>query len=162
VAHPPLRHEAGGRIMRATESQQRCRSTCQDGRRKYYIEGVVCGRFCVGRILGALPAGAQMVYSPFGGPRTQPRPRNDQPRTKTVEVLNGLRGAHTLDLIRNLLVPFRCRSMDSRWGRMTQWELYEHRLIRLEPMGITAGLIAAAFVCSIWSPQFPLIAITPL
>jgi peptidoglycan/LPS O-acetylase OafA/YrhL len=50
---------------------------------------------------------------------------------------------------------------DERWSRMTQWEFYKRRLIRLQPMVIIGSLIGAALFYFQAGPAFPLIAGTP-
>ena len=50
---------------------------------------------------------------------------------------------------------------DDRWGRMTQWEFYKRRLIRLQPMVIAGSVIGAALFRFQAAPIFPLIAATP-
>src|ERR1700723_4511178 len=51
---------------------------------------------------------------------------------------------------------------DDRWSRMTQWEFYKRRLIRLQPMVIMGSLIGAALFYFQKGPVFPLIAVTPV
>ena len=51
---------------------------------------------------------------------------------------------------------------DDRWGKMTQWDFYKRRLIRLQPMVIMGTLIGAALFYFQASPAFPLIAGTPV
>ena len=51
---------------------------------------------------------------------------------------------------------------DDRWGRMTQWEFYKRRLIRLQPMVIAGSVIGAALFYLQKGPAFPLIATTPI
>ena len=51
---------------------------------------------------------------------------------------------------------------DDRWGKMTQWDFYKRRLIRLQPMVIMGSMIGAALFYLQRSPIFPLIAITPV
>ncbi|HET6254492.1 MAG TPA: acyltransferase [Puia sp.] len=53
-------------------------------------------------------------------------------------------------------------SYDDRWGKMTQWDFYKRRLIRLQPMVIMGSLIGGVFYYSQAGPVFPLIAGTPL
>ena len=50
---------------------------------------------------------------------------------------------------------------DERWNRMTQWDFYKRRLIRLQPMVIMGSLIGAALFYFQTGPAFPLIAGTP-
>src|SRR3954465_13086455 len=51
---------------------------------------------------------------------------------------------------------------DDRWGKMTQWDFYKRRLIRLQPMVIVGNLIGAALFYFQSSPIFPLVAGTPV
>ncbi len=49
---------------------------------------------------------------------------------------------------------------DDRWPRMTQWEFYKRRLIRLQPMVIMGSIIGALFFYLQKAPIFSLIAHT--
>ena len=51
---------------------------------------------------------------------------------------------------------------DDRWGKMTQWDFYKRRLVRLQPMVIMGSLIGAALFYTQESPIFPLVALTPV
>ncbi len=51
---------------------------------------------------------------------------------------------------------------DDRWTRMTQWEFYKRRLIRLQPMVVMGSLIGAALFYFQAGPASPLIAATPV
>jgi peptidoglycan/LPS O-acetylase OafA/YrhL len=51
---------------------------------------------------------------------------------------------------------------DDRWGRMTKWEFYKRRLVRLQPMVIIGSLIGAALFYFQRGNTFPLIASTPV
>jgi peptidoglycan/LPS O-acetylase OafA/YrhL len=51
---------------------------------------------------------------------------------------------------------------DDRWGKLTQWDFYKRRLIRLQPMVIMGSLIGAALFYFQVSPAFPAIAGTPV
>ena len=51
---------------------------------------------------------------------------------------------------------------DDRWPKMTQWEFYKRRLIRLQPMVIVGSIIGAALFYFQKSPAFPLVAGTPV
>lgn len=51
---------------------------------------------------------------------------------------------------------------DDRWGKMTQWDFYKRRLIRLQPMVIMGSLIGAALFYFQSSNVFPLISHTPV
>lgn len=51
---------------------------------------------------------------------------------------------------------------DDRWGKMTQWDFYKRRLIRLQPMVIMGSIIGAAFFYLQSCGEFPLIIATPV
>ncbi len=51
---------------------------------------------------------------------------------------------------------------DDRWGRMTQWQFYKRRLIRLQPMVIMGSVIGAALFYFQKSPEFALVGRTPV
>lgn len=51
---------------------------------------------------------------------------------------------------------------DDRWGKMTQWEFYKRRLIRLQPMVIMGMIIGAIFYYFQASDLFPQIATVPV
>jgi len=51
---------------------------------------------------------------------------------------------------------------DDRWGKMTQWDFYKRRLIRLQPMVIMGSIIGAALFYFQGGAVFPLIDGTPL
>ncbi|PWK75841.1 peptidoglycan/LPS O-acetylase OafA/YrhL [Mucilaginibacter oryzae] len=51
---------------------------------------------------------------------------------------------------------------DDRWGKMTQWDFYKRRLIRLQPMVIMGSIIGAIFFYLQAGNLFPLIAPTPV
>ncbi|HMG02835.1 MAG TPA: acyltransferase [Edaphobacter sp.] len=51
---------------------------------------------------------------------------------------------------------------DDRWGKMTQWEFYKRRLIRLQPMVIMGSIIGAALFYFQSGPAFSPIAATPV
>ncbi|WP_428328991.1 acyltransferase family protein [Mucilaginibacter sp.] len=51
---------------------------------------------------------------------------------------------------------------DDRWGKMTQWDFYKRRLIRLQPMVIMGSLIGAALFYFQGGAAFPLIDGTPV
>jgi peptidoglycan/LPS O-acetylase OafA/YrhL len=50
---------------------------------------------------------------------------------------------------------------DDRWPRMSQWDFYKRRLIRLQPMIVMGSLIGAALFYFQRGPVFPLVAATP-
>jgi peptidoglycan/LPS O-acetylase OafA/YrhL len=51
---------------------------------------------------------------------------------------------------------------DDRWVKLTQWDFYKRRLVRLQPMVIMGSIIGAAFFYFQVSPAFPLIAGTTI
>jgi len=51
---------------------------------------------------------------------------------------------------------------DDRWGKMTQWNFYKRRLIRLQPMVIMGNIIGAALFYFQSASVFPLVATTPV
>jgi peptidoglycan/LPS O-acetylase OafA/YrhL len=51
---------------------------------------------------------------------------------------------------------------DDRWGKMTQWDFYKRRLIRLQPMVIVGNLIGAALFYFQSCPMFSLVSTTPV
>jgi peptidoglycan/LPS O-acetylase OafA/YrhL len=51
---------------------------------------------------------------------------------------------------------------DDRWVKMTQWDFYKRRLIRLQPMVIMGTIIGAIFFYTQAGGTFPLIAQTPV
>ena len=51
---------------------------------------------------------------------------------------------------------------DDRWDRMTQWEFYKRRLVRLQPMVVMGSIIGAALFYFQTGTEFPLVAATPV
>ena len=51
---------------------------------------------------------------------------------------------------------------DDRWGKMSQWDFYKRRLVRLQPMVIVGSVVGALLFYFQASPVFPLIAGTPV
>jgi len=51
---------------------------------------------------------------------------------------------------------------DNRWGKMTQWEFYKRRLVRLQPMVVVGSIVGAALFYFQAAPLFPAIAGTPV
>jgi peptidoglycan/LPS O-acetylase OafA/YrhL len=51
---------------------------------------------------------------------------------------------------------------DDRWGKMSQWDFYKRRLIRLQPMVIVGTIIGAILFYFQAAPVYPLIADTPV
>jgi peptidoglycan/LPS O-acetylase OafA/YrhL len=51
---------------------------------------------------------------------------------------------------------------DDRWGKMTQWDFYKRRLVRLQPMVIMGNVIGAALFYFQACPAFSLVSTTPV
>src|SRR3569833_3516985 len=51
---------------------------------------------------------------------------------------------------------------DDRWHKMTQWDFYKRRLVRLQPMVVLGSVIGAALFYFKVSQAFPNIAGTPV
>jgi len=51
---------------------------------------------------------------------------------------------------------------DDRWSRMTKWDFYKRRLVRLQPMVVLGSVVGAALFFFQASPIFPLVAGTPV
>lgn len=51
---------------------------------------------------------------------------------------------------------------DDRWEKMTQWDFYKRRLIRLQPMVIMGNIIGAALFYFQTCPMFSLVSTTPV
>jgi len=51
---------------------------------------------------------------------------------------------------------------DDRWGKMTQWDFYKRRLIRLQPMVIMGSIIGALLFYTQGGAFFPLVNQTPV
>jgi peptidoglycan/LPS O-acetylase OafA/YrhL len=51
---------------------------------------------------------------------------------------------------------------DDRWRKMTQWDFYKRRLVRLQPMVVMGSIVGALLFYFQASPAFPLIAGTPV
>jgi peptidoglycan/LPS O-acetylase OafA/YrhL len=51
---------------------------------------------------------------------------------------------------------------DDRWEKMSQWDFYKRRLIRLQPMVIMGNIIGAALFYLQYCPMFPLVSRTPV
>ena len=75
------------------------------------------------------------------------------------QIINhGYLGVDFFFLLSGFVVAY---AYDDRWPRMTQWDFYKRRLIRLQPMVIMGSLIGAALFYFGRSRIFPLIAATP-
>src|SRR6185503_18013360 len=51
---------------------------------------------------------------------------------------------------------------DDRWPKMTQWDFYKRRLVRLQPMVVLGSVVGAALFYFQKGTVFPLIADTPV
>ncbi len=51
---------------------------------------------------------------------------------------------------------------DDRWNRMSTWDFFKRRLIRLQPMVVMGNIIGASMFYLQAGPTFPLIAATPM
>jgi peptidoglycan/LPS O-acetylase OafA/YrhL len=51
---------------------------------------------------------------------------------------------------------------DDRWEKMSQWDFYKRRLIRLQPMVIMGSIVGAALFYFQTGPVFPLVGATPV
>jgi peptidoglycan/LPS O-acetylase OafA/YrhL len=79
---------------------------------------------------------------------------------KFIQIINhGYLAVDFFFLLSGFVVAY---AYDDRWGKMTQWDFYKRRLIRLQPMVIMGSLIGAALFYFQGSAVFPLIAQTPV
>ena len=65
-------------------------------------------------------------------------------------------------LLSGFVIAFAYDDRWDRWPRMSQWEFYKRRLIRLQPMVVMGSLLGAALFYTQSGTVFPLIAATPL
>jgi peptidoglycan/LPS O-acetylase OafA/YrhL len=77
------------------------------------------------------------------------------------QIINhGYLGVDFFFLLSGFVVAY---AYDDRWGKMTQWDFYKRRLVRLQPMVVMGSLIGAALFYFQASPTvFPEIAGTPV
>jgi peptidoglycan/LPS O-acetylase OafA/YrhL len=79
---------------------------------------------------------------------------------KFIQIINhGYLAVDFFFLLSGFVVAY---AYDDRWGKMTQWDFYKRRLVRLQPMVIMGSLIGAALFYFQASPAFPTIANTPV
>jgi peptidoglycan/LPS O-acetylase OafA/YrhL len=79
---------------------------------------------------------------------------------KFVQIINhGYLAVDFFFLLSGFVVAY---AYDDRWGKMTRWDFYKRRLVRLQPMVIMGSLIGAALFYFQISPAFPNIANTPV
>jgi len=77
---------------------------------------------------------------------------------KFIQIINhGYLAVDFFFLLSGFVVAY---AYDDRWGKMTQWDFYKRRLVRLQPMVILGSLIGAALFYFQISPAFPNIAQT--
>jgi peptidoglycan/LPS O-acetylase OafA/YrhL len=77
-----------------------------------------------------------------------------------IQIINhGYLGVDFFFVLSGFVVAY---SYDDRWGKMTQWDFYKRRLIRLQPMVVMGTLIGAALFYFQASGVFPLISGTPV
>ena len=79
---------------------------------------------------------------------------------RLVQVINhGYLAVDFFFLLSGFVVAY---AYDDRWGRMTQWEFYKRRLIRLQPMVIMGSVVGALLYYFQAGEVFPLISQTPV
>jgi peptidoglycan/LPS O-acetylase OafA/YrhL len=79
---------------------------------------------------------------------------------KFIQIINhGYLAVDFFFLLSGFVVAY---AYDDRWGKMSQWDFYKRRLVRLQPMVIMGSLIGAALFYFQVSPAFPNIANTPV
>ena len=79
---------------------------------------------------------------------------------KYVQIINhGYLAVDFFFLLSGFVVSY---AYDDRWNKMTQWDFYKRRLVRLQPMVIMGSLIGAALFYLQAGPAFPTIAQTPV
>ncbi|MDB5144968.1 MAG: acyltransferase [Mucilaginibacter sp.] len=79
---------------------------------------------------------------------------------KFVQIINhGYLAVDFFFLLSGFVIAY---AYDDRWGKMTAWDFYKRRLVRLQPMVIMGSLIGAALFYFQVSPAFPNIANTPV
>ena len=78
---------------------------------------------------------------------------------KFVQIINhGYLAVDFFFLLSGFVVAY---AYDDRWGKMTAWDFYKRRLVRLQPMVVMGSLIGAALFYFQASPAMPNIAGTP-
>jgi peptidoglycan/LPS O-acetylase OafA/YrhL len=79
---------------------------------------------------------------------------------KFIQIINhGYLAVDFFFLLSGFVVAY---AYDDRWGKMTQWDFYKRRLIRLQPMIIMGSIIGAALFYFQGGAVFPLIDGTPV
>ena len=79
---------------------------------------------------------------------------------KFIQIINhGYLAVDFFFLLSGFVVSY---AYDDRWDKMTQWDFYKRRLVRLQPMVIMGSLIGAALFYFQAGPAFPAIAQTPV
>ena len=78
---------------------------------------------------------------------------------KFIQIINhGYLAVDFFFLLSGFVVAY---AYDDRWGKMTTWDFFKRRLVRLQPMVIMGSVIGAALFYFQASPAMPLIAGTP-
>src|SRR6202012_2066247 len=79
---------------------------------------------------------------------------------KYIQIINhGYLAVDFFFLLSGFVVAY---AYDDRWGKMTQWDFYKRRLIRLQPMVIMGTIIGAILFYFQACGAFPLISATPV
>jgi len=77
-----------------------------------------------------------------------------------IQIINhGYLGVDFFFVLSGFVVAY---AYDDRWGKLTDWDFYKRRLVRLQPMVVMGSLIGAALFYFQVSPAFPQIAGTPV
>jgi peptidoglycan/LPS O-acetylase OafA/YrhL len=77
-----------------------------------------------------------------------------------IQIMNhGYLGVDFFFLLSGFVIAY---SYDDRWGKMTQWDFYKRRLIRLQPMVVMGSLIGGVLFYLQAGGIFPLISATPV
>src|ERR1700743_2592718 len=79
---------------------------------------------------------------------------------KFIQIINhGYLAVDFFFLLSGFVVAY---AYDDRWGKMTQWDFYKRRLVRLQPMVIAGSVIGAIFFYTQGCSMFSLIHDTPV
>ncbi len=79
---------------------------------------------------------------------------------KFIQIINhGYLAVDFFFLLSGFVVAY---AYDDRWGKLTQWEFYKRRLVRLQPMVVMGSLVGAALFYFQAGSAFPDIAETPV
>src|SRR6202008_2380513 len=79
---------------------------------------------------------------------------------KFIQIINhGYLAVDFFFLLSGFVVAY---AYDDRWGKMTQWDFYKRRLVRLQPMVIVGSIVGAALYYFQGGEMFALINTTPV